>query len=1184
MAIHVIRMLHSSKHRSPLRTVRIVLCVLITASWLCGGFSVSAQGTGPGLIARIYTATSLGPVELFDGEVFAISKFQWQEHRKGEDGVTIQQPGDDYIRSYPVRLGSMSIPVNDLLQMRPPDPEKDVFTLLLRAQVDGEWINAWWTFSYAEWQRNWDSPLLQYVYVYPKLDLWTERDGRYNVADGVDKQVFVLETEVDVVGRLIVHPDRDPVILVHGIHGEDGYWHQIPQQLRNLGHDVWQFYYPGDQNIRLSAGLLAEALQIVLDEYPGHKVNLVGHSMGGLVTRAYLEELGLLAIDEQNLAPPSAIVQYRNDVQKWVSLGTPHHGMYAAVQFVRNQYDNPGCKLWEQIKELFREDYRAEPAYKQLALGSLFMWDLNQAPFPPGLSPNRDLLSIIGTRTPLVPAIQGCLVTDSLNDGAIDLISASLLDRGIPLVTLSKNHGSIVGHSFPLALNENRDTSNVSDILDRFFRNKDYDIGKEDTRIIWPDQDPYSEAAPVKRRAGLVVRYVDKKDRAVEVDLQLTDPVNPNSPLPPLTAWNPNDSSAESVPDGPPLGYGLNADLTSAYAIGVVLGSDSHKTFTLTANGRSQSVELQSGHFKEITICEDTTPLHLEPDPPQITYTGLDEVTVTWKTNRPATSEVRYGITDSLELRQTDRQLVTQHRVRLTNLIPYQTYTLQVLSASECGGQVESGRKDFRPGEEPQPPIEPTPTMTVLVFDVSGSMDWRDPSGKHKIEAARDAALLVTRMIRRENERQGTEHEVGIVAFTNNAWTLQPLTSEIADVERAIARLEPQSGTNLAAGLIEGARLLQAVTTQDRRILILLSDGVPTVYLDGRGASNRSELTALEQEVLDKAVPQAVSASDCLYVIGFGDPDEIVGGWPSIDEDFLRQIVAATTCGGYYIAETADELANLYVQLRHESTGTVVGNWSGTVAQGETTLPVPFDVPPNQSELHVTLNWPGSRLDLILTDPQRQTVDDTYPGATLFTDEPPVYAIVRNPVAGTWQAQVYGADVPQGTTDYNLIASTRSAPVGPTPPAIGGSVWTPLRPGGRDPIILLMTLLTAIGAALVIVAVSRRPLAPAPPWPPPPRPFGTLHFIAPGQPSRTVFLSRLPFTIGRRRGCDLVLSDPQASRTHARISAQDGAFVLEDLGSTNGTFVNDQRVQRQVLRPGDEIQIGQTRLRFSPEH
>ena len=60
-------------------------------------------------------------------------------------------------------------------------------------------------------------------------------------------------------------------------------------------------------------------------------------------------------------------------------------------------------------------------------------------------------------------------------------------------------------------------------------------------------------------------------------------------------------------------------------------------------------------------------------------------------------------------------------------------------------------------------------------------------------------------------------------------------------------------------------------------------------------------------------------------------------------------------------------------------------------------------------------------------------------------------------------ARVYGADVPQGTTTYNLIASTRSAPVKPTPPVVGGNVWTPVRPGGLGPVILLLTLLARVG-------------------------------------------------------------------------------------------------------------------------
>jgi len=116
------------------------------------------------------------------------------------------------------------------------------------------------------------------------------------------------------------------------------------------------------------------------------------------------------------------------------------------------------------------------------------------------------------------------------------------------------------------------------------------------------------------------------------------------------------------------------------------------------------------------------------------------------------------------------------------------------------------------------------------------------------------------------------------------------------------------------------------------------------------------------------------------------------------------------------------------------------------------------------------------------------------------------------------------------------------------------------------------------------VATSRHQVVPIPPGPPPPPPvpFGTLQVTTPGQPPRMVPLGRLPFTIGRQAGCDLLLSDSQISRVHARISLQDGTFILEDLGSTNGTFVNGQRVHHHVLRSGDEIQIGQTRLRLNP--
>ncbi len=67
--------------------------------------------------------------------------------------------------------------------------------------------------------------------------------------------------------------------------------------------------------------------------------------------------------------------------------------------------------------------------------------------------------------------------------------------------------------------------------------------------------------------------------------------------------------------------------------------------------------------------------------------------------------------------------------------------------------------------------------------------------------------------------------------------------------------------------------------------------------------------------------------------------------------------------------------------------------------------------------------------------------------------------------------------------------------------------------------------------------------------------------------------------VGRSSGCDVVLGDPTVSRRHARLTLRDGRWVLQDLGSTNGSRLNGRPVGRCQLRPGDELCLGETRLR-----
>jgi len=105
-----------------------------------------------------------------------------------------------------------------------------------------------------------------------------------------------------------------------------------------------------------------------------------------------------------------------------------------------------------------------------------------------------------------------------------------------------------------------------------------------------------------------------------------------------------------------------------------------------------------------------------------------------------------------------------------------------------------------------------------------------------------------------------------------------------------------------------------------------------------------------------------------------------------------------------------------------------------------------------------------------------------------------------------------------------------------------------------------------------------------PPAPPPP--FGaTVSFefapTAPAAQVERVRLDRPVLTLGRDPSCDLVLDHPTVSRLHAQIRKMDGNFVLFDLKSTNGTFVNGQRVEVQrQLQVGDEIRIASYKIIF----
>ncbi len=90
----------------------------------------------------------------------------------------------------------------------------------------------------------------------------------------------------------------------------------------------------------------------------------------------------------------------------------------------------------------------------------------------------------------------------------------------------------------------------------------------------------------------------------------------------------------------------------------------------------------------------------------------------------------------------------------------------------------------------------------------------------------------------------------------------------------------------------------------------------------------------------------------------------------------------------------------------------------------------------------------------------------------------------------------------------------------------------------------------------------------------------SLTVLADGRRGAIYRLGRRPVTIGRLPECDIVLEDPGASRRHAQVRLDGDRYIVTDLGSTNGTLVNDVPTGERALEDGDRLTIGSTVLEF----
>src|SRR5262245_26536530 len=79
---------------------------------------------------------------------------------------------------------------------------------------------------------------------------------------------------------------------------------------------------------------------------------------------------------------------------------------------------------------------------------------------------------------------------------------------------------------------------------------------------------------------------------------------------------------------------------------------------------------------------------------------------------------------------------------------------------------------------------------------------------------------------------------------------------------------------------------------------------------------------------------------------------------------------------------------------------------------------------------------------------------------------------------------------------------------------------------------------------------------------------------------RALHVAREEIVVGSGDSADLQLTDPGVSRNHCRLRVQPDGYLLVDLGSTNGTFIDGRRVVSAYLNPGEIIELGESLIRL----
>ena len=413
------------------------------------------------------------------------------------------------------------------------------------------------------------------------------------------------------------------------------------------------------------------------------------------------------------------------------------------------------------------------------------------------------------------------------------------------------------------------------------------------------------------------------------------------------------------------------------------------------------------------------------------------------------------------------------------------------------------------------------PPVIAVALDTSGSI------GKPGLERARELALGILPEL-------GPGAEAAVFTFDDQSRLVQARTSRPEDLRQALSRVA-MSGryTALYDALYDASRYVRDAPGA-RKAIVLLTDG-------------RDENSALK---IEDGLKVAEDSHIPVYVVGVGQ----------VDERVLRRI-AKLTGGEYYPpgSGTASILASRIAAgpAAPEVTGEQpAGRASSAPSRDVAARPVaPRTLVPAAVAAAASrreLWWIGLAVGLVAAVALGWTA--------LGQRSRPRCATCRRPLADRLSECAFCSREP--ATAPPPFRSRASPDAKPTDRTIVGdpasTVLARVGPGTEEYLEKTIVL-----RERPVLSVTRGPG------------MGLVYEVK----------TSAPTSLGRAKVNDIVLNEDVAvSSEHCRIRPEDGKFVLHDLKSTNGTFVNDRKVTRQVLTEGDTIQVGETYLQFRLEH